>query len=273
MGAVGPTHIVTVSNNMIRIQDRNGVQISRQTISSFWSGIALEGGAAVSAFDPKILYDRFNNRWIFVASANAQRLSSAALIAVSASSDPTGIWFRYAIDADPAATPSEGVYIDFPSLGFNKNWIVLMEDVFNYGPSNSYFWTFIYFIDKAAIYAGPGTLSTNLFSDNVSNCTAPFEGKLGCGFTMAPAITEDNTTDTEYLVEDWDSTAAQLRLTKITGTPSAPVLTVVTQFPPSPNSWRFAAARLGTTNNCGGTCSGGYMPQRQQSANLPSGSR
>src|SRR4030095_14363620 len=74
MGAVGPTHIVTVSNNMIRIQDRNGVQISRQTISSFWSGIALEGGAAVSAFDPKILYDRFNNRWIFVASANAQRL-------------------------------------------------------------------------------------------------------------------------------------------------------------------------------------------------------
>jgi hypothetical protein len=82
---------------------------------------------------------------------------------------------------------------------------------------------------------------------------------------MDPAIAEDNTTDTEYLVEDWDSTAAQLRLSKLTGTPTVPVLTVGTQFPQSVNSWRFDATRIQTT--------GGYVPQRQHNADLISGSR
>lgn len=267
MGAVGTTHIVTVSNNMMRIQNRDGVQVSRQTLSSFWSGVALEGGAAVSAFDPKIYFDRFNSRWIFIASANAQSLSSAALIGVSATADPTGTWFRYGIDGDGAATAAGGKWIDYPTVGFNKNWIVVNENVFNYGTSGTgYFGPTIYAIDKAAIYAGPGALSANLFSaDFNATCVSPFEGQLGCGFTMAPAVTEDNTTDTVYLVEDWDSTLAQLRLSKITGTPSTPVLTVGTQFPQSPNSWRFNATRIGTT--------GGYTPQRQQSLHATSGTR
>jgi hypothetical protein len=95
---------------------------------------------------------------------------------------------------------------------------------------------------------------------------------------MAPAITEDNTTDTEYLVEDWDSTAGQLRLSKITGTPAAPVITIGTQFPQSTFSWRFNASRIdnsttSTTNGTTVTSSGGYVPMHQQSAHLVSGTR
>src|SRR5204862_7736432 len=107
--------------------------------------------------------------------------------------------------------------------------------------------------------------SVSLFEGPVSGCVSPFEGQLGCGFTMAPAITEDNTTDTDYMVEDWDSTAAQLRLSKITGTPSTPVVTVGTQFPQSTNSWRFDARRIGTT--------GGVVPRRQPAADLVSCTR
>src|SRR5258708_11514348 len=82
---------------------------------------------------------------------------------------------------------------------------------------------------------------------------------------MAPSINEDNTTNVQYLVEDWDNVAAQLRLSKMSGTAAAPILTVGTQFPQSTNSWVFNAARIAT--------SGGYAPQRQQSANLVSGTR
>ncbi|MCA1594684.1 MAG: hypothetical protein LC754_19050, partial [Acidobacteria bacterium] len=250
----------------MRIQNRNGVELSRVTLSSFWAGVALEGGAAVSAFDPKILYDRFNNRFIFVSSANGQTLSSALLFAVSQTSDPTGTWNRFAVDADPAATASGGLWIDYPSLGFNKNWITINENVFGYGTVSGYQRADIYAIDKQAAYSN--TLSSvSSFKGLFSTCLASVtqETELGCGFTMAPAITEDNTTDTEYLIEDWDSQAAQLRMSKLTGTAAAPVLTVATQFPQSTQSWRFDARRIGTT--------GGYVPQKQQSAFLTSGTR
>ncbi len=268
MGAVGTTHIVTPTNNMIRMQDRNGVQITRTTMSAFWTGVTLEGGAAVSAFDTKVYFDRFNNRFFMISSANAQTLSSAVLFAATATADPTGTWFRFAIDCDPAATAAGGRWIDYPSVGFNKNWIVINENVFNYGTSGTgYFGPFIYAIDKAALYANTvGTVPLFSADFNATCLTSGTpETELACGFTMAPATTEDNTTNTEYLVEDWDSTLAQLRLTKITGTVAAPVLTVGTQFPQSTNSWRFNALRLGTT--------GGYAPQRQQSAHLTSGTR
>ena len=277
MGAVGATHIVTVTNDRMRILTRDGIELSRLTLTSFWAGVTIKG-AAISAFDPKVYWDRFNNRFILISSGNGQTVNSGAMFAVTATNDPTGTWYRWSVAADATSTAAGGHWIDYPTVGHNKNWIVIDDNVFNFGtatPANGFWGTQIYVLDKQAAYAN--TLSTiNVFEgdfNNVCLTSATPETELACGFTMAPAITEDNTTDTDYLVEDWDNINGQLRLSKITGTPSAPVLTVGTQFPQSPNTWRFDAARLGTANNCGGTCSGGYMPQRQQSANLVSGTR
>jgi hypothetical protein len=266
MGAVGTTHIVNVTNDRMRIQTRDGVEVSRVTLNSFWAGATVKGVAVASAFDPKVYFDRFNNRFILVSSLNGPGINSGAGVAVTQTSDPTGLWNRFTVFSDPTSTATAGHAIDYPSVGFNKNWIVVNENTFNYTGSGftNYFGPQIFVFDKQAAYAN--TLSSvSLFEDPATNCTAPFESKLGCGFTMAPAITEDNTTDTDYMVEDWDNIGGQLRLTKITGTPSNPVLTVGTQFPQSPLSWQFNAARIGTT--------GGYAPQRQQSANLTSGTR
>jgi hypothetical protein len=273
MGAVGTTHIVTPSNNMIRIQTREGVELSRMTMSAFWSGVTLEGGAAVSAFDTKVYFDRFSNRWLMTSSANGQTLSSAVLIAASATADPTGTWFRYSIDADPTATAATGKWIDYPSGGFNKNWFVIQENEFNYGTAGGGYWgPAVFVMDKALLYTGPGALTASVFQADFNAVCLPSatpETELACGFTLAPAITEDNTTDTLYMVEDWDDTAAQLRLSKLTGTPGAPVLTIGTQFPQGPFSSAFSAARITTA----GTQSGGYLPQKQQSAFLTSGTR
>ncbi len=284
MGAVGTTHVVVPSNNMMRITDRNGIELQRITLNSFWAGTTVKGSAVTSAFDPKILFDRFNNRFIFVASLNGPGQFSGMGLAVTQTADPTGMWNRFTAASDPAGTGApggSGHAIDYPSVGHNKNWIVVNENTFNYtcGASTCSFTTYwgpqIFVFDKAAAYAN--TLgSASLFEANfTATCltSATPETELACGFTMAPAITEDNTTLTDYMVEDWDNVAAQLRLSKVTGTPAAPALTIGTQFPQSPFSWRFDAARIGTANSCGGTCSGGYAPQRQQSAHLASGTR
>lgn len=269
-GAVGTTHVVTVTNDRLRIFDRNGVVLSTVTLNSFWAGVSLEGGAAVNAFDPKMLFDRFNNRFIFISSANPQSLSSAVLIAVTQTADPNGVWFRYAIDGDPTATAAGGHWIDYPTIGLNKNWIVIMENVFNFGTAGSgYFGPQIYVVDKQNAYTGPVALTASLFQASFSSTcltSATPELELACGFTMAPAVTEDNTANTEYLVEDWDSVLGQLRISTITGTAAAPVLTIATQFPQSTNSWQSSA---GITP----AGSGGYMLQRQQAAYLTSGTR
>jgi len=291
MGAVGTTHTVAVTNDSMRIQTRDGVEVSRMTLSAFWTGVTIKG-AAIAAFDPKVLFDRFNNRFVLISSGNGQGVNSGAMFAVSATADPTGVWYRWTVAADPTSTGGSGGsgrWIDYPSIGINKNWIVVNENVFNYSCSttspfpcaNTGFWgTQIYVLDKQAAYSN--TLSTiSLFAaDFNTSClsSATPETELGCGFTMAPTIVEDNTSDTIYMVEDWDSTAGQLRLSKITGTAAAPAITVGTQFPQSANSWRFDAVRISnkttaTTNGTTVTSSGGYLPQRQQSAHLPSGTR
>ncbi|MFL6373512.1 MAG: lamin tail domain-containing protein, partial [Pyrinomonadaceae bacterium] len=257
MGAVGTAFVVTSTNDRLRIQDRNGNELSRVSITSFWNGTQVKGVNVGSAFDTKVLYDRFNNRFILVSSLNGPSINSGLGLAVSQTNDPTGVWNRYTIASDPASTATAGHGIDYPSVGFNKNWIVIDENVFNYTGTgfSTYYGQQIFVADKQAAYAG-SLSSFSLFEGQYNaGAACSSNNTLGCGFTMAPAIVEDNTTDTVYMAEDWDDTQAQLRLSKITGTPAAPVLTIATQFPQSIQSWRGDAARIGT--------SGGYLPQRE----------
>ena len=259
MGAVGTNHVVTVTNNEMNIRTRDGALITRLALNAFWAGVALEGGITTpSTFDPKIYYDRFNGRYFFFSSANAVSPASSVLFAVTQTNDPTGVWDRYVFDADAAATSVSGRWADFPTVGQDSRWIVANYNVFNYGASGTtgYYGPYLYVIPKADAYDGGTLTTTTLFQESFANCTAPFEQKLACGFTMAPSTDEDNTSTTNYLVEDWDSAFAQLRLSKITGPANAPVLTVGTQFPQSTENWRFNAARIGS--------SGGYVPQRDQ---------
>jgi hypothetical protein len=262
MGAIGTTHVVVPSNNNMRITDRNGVELTRVSLNSFWAGTTIKGSAVTSAFDPKIYFDRFNSRFIFVASLNGPGQFSGMGVAVTQTADPTGLWNRYTVASDATSTAAAGHAIDYPSVGFNKNWIVVDENTFNYSGTafTTYFGQQIFIFDKAAAYAGT-LASVSQFDGPVSTCTGTGETLLGCGFTMAPTIVEDNTTDVMYMAEDWDAQFGQLRLTKITGTPAAPALTVGTQLPQSPLGWRFNAARIAT--------SGGYLPQKDQLAYTP----
>jgi hypothetical protein len=264
MGAVGHDAIITTTNERIIVYDRSGVVLSSASINAFWA--SSPGSPNPNVFDPKVLYDRFNRRFILVAEANSQSFISETLIAISQTSDPAGSYYRYVIKADPNAFASGGKWADYPSVGFNKNWIAVQVNLFGFGSISGYQGPALYVLDKAAAYSGaPGNIPT--FTASYATCVASStqEGDLGCGLAMAPAITEDNTTDTLFLTEDWDSTAGQLRLSKITGTPSAPVLTVGFQFPQAPNSWRFDSPTIGT--------SGGYVLQRKQDDYVPADNR
>ena len=221
-GAVGPSHLMVVLNTQIRIQTRTGAALTTVSLDSFWAGMPGPwAGSNPSTFDPKVLYDPYNKRWMFTVTADGDEPTSAVLVAVSQTSDPTGVWNRYKVDVDSTGA----AWADYPSLGFNKNWIVVTVNMFGVTPASGFKRSHIYAFNKAKLYAGAATGFVKLFQD-------------ANGFTQAPAITYDNAVNSLYLVEDWNGTS-QLRISSLGGTAAAPTYSATHFFPNSPAPWNF----------------------------------
>ena len=230
MGAVGPNHVMTTLNSQVRIQNRTGVKFSTVDMNSFWASLGNP-----DAFDPHVTYDPFNSRWIFSAVANSDSASAEVLVGVSETADPTGNWFLYKADVDPAGQ----VWADFDQLGFNKDWVVISANIFRNrgGFQGAWLWVF----DKADLYAhGPGMFTL-------------LKSTTGNTFSVTPAQTYDNSLSTMYLVEDWDGAAGKLRVSTITGPVGSEVLTIGISFPTTTNQWTYFggddfAPQLGSTH-------------------------
>jgi uncharacterized repeat protein (TIGR01451 family) len=216
-GAVGPNHLMTVLNTQIRIQDRTGVALSTASMDGFWASLGNP-----RAFDPKILYDPYGGRWVFAASANGNTTSSAVLIGVSQTSDPTGMWNLFSVDADA----TNATWADFTSVGFNKDWIVVNMNMFTVNAGafrQSNIWVFT----KASLY------------NNITP-SAPFKLFTETNTsTLVPVMTYDATLATLYLVDVWNSPNGTLRISTITGALGAEIYTAGTSFPTvtSANGW------------------------------------
>ena len=230
-GAVGPNHLMVTLNSQVRIQTRTGGTISTVSLEGFWARL----GVAI-VFDPKVLYDPYNERWIFTAIAEPEGANSALLIGVSQTSDPTATWKLYKVDADS----TNQMWADYPSIGFNKNWIVVSVNMFSVS-DNTYAREQIYAFNKANLYAFGASASHKLF-------------QVGRAFTSAPAITYDNTLSTMYLVEEYNGNASGkgvLRISSITGNVGSEVLNTGVAFPSSlPWEWGVDAdfaPQLGST--------------------------
>jgi uncharacterized repeat protein (TIGR01451 family) len=223
-GAAGPNHLMTVLNTQVRIQSKTGTIVSTVSLDGFWLSLS-----APNVFDPKVLYDPYGNRWIFTACADPQSSTSSVLIGVSQTNDPTGTWNLFRVDVDSSNT----VWADYPSIGFNKDWIVVQINKFTVA-ANAFMGSNIYAFDKAKLYSNTSA-SFTLFQDPT-------------GFVQAPAITYDNSLATMYLLELWSN--SQLRLSTITGTVGSEALTLGTAFPSAgTNTWAFsgpAAPQLGS---------------------------
>jgi hypothetical protein len=199
-GAVGPDKIMQGLNNNYRVLNKaDGSVVSTVGTATFW---APTGETALNALtDPRTLYDPYNNRWI----VEMQTTTTGAgdiLLGVSQTSDPNGAWnlFKFAT----------GSTIDFPIVGFNRDWVVVAINQYTNGG------TFSAGIELVADYGQlrSGTLSGTVFTQ-----------AKGTHFCTAPCATYSTTSDTLYLVTHLSSSGATYVVDRITGTPSAPVYT------------------------------------------------
>jgi len=209
-GAPGLDKLVVTVNGTVRIQQKSdGTVLSSVLLNSFFNGIPSVG----TVFDPHVLYDPYTGRWIVVAVSDST--TANVLLAVSQSSDPSLNWNEYSIDADP----TNQAWADYPTVGFNRNWIVVSVNMF---AGNSFVRTQTYAFDKGKAYAGAGAgggayqVFTRLYATDED-------------FTLAPAATYDPNADDLYLTEDYDGTGTfstlPLRLFKLSGPVGSATLT------------------------------------------------
>jgi hypothetical protein len=212
-GAVGPNHIMVTLNTEVRIQDRDGTPLLTMTLSQFWQSAAAFSGA----FDPRVFYDSFADRWIVTSSMAARSAQSALLIGASQTGDPTGRWNLYRIDADAA----DLTWLDYPTVGFNKTWVVVQGQMFipdadsltDFGLVRTQIWA----ISKASLYAGQSVSFTLFSTDSI-------------GYGQCPAVTLDPSLADLFLLQNWngnENANGVLRLYKISGAVGSEVLTPV----------------------------------------------
>ncbi|HYV90360.1 MAG TPA: T9SS type A sorting domain-containing protein [Chitinophagales bacterium] len=201
-GAAGPNHLMETLNSTYRIFNKTGGTVSTLSLTSFWSGVS---GSPFS--DPHITYDPNTSKWYAVILSTLSGGHAGFFLGVSQTNDPTGSWWEYSVDAQG----STGLFMDYPAIGFNNNWIVITGNMFS---GFSFSTTKVFVFNKSNVTSGSGGTVTT-FSNNTI-------------FSLEPAVTYDANVNTEYMLTEWDNNSGgncYSKIFTITGTQSSPVFT------------------------------------------------
>jgi hypothetical protein len=194
-GAVGLDKLmVPLNSNYVIQQKSNGAVLGTVSMTTFWGATG-----AAHPFDPKVVYDPYNNRWIVTAVNDPQLATASILYGISDTSDPQGTWHLYSLDADGADT----TWADFPTIGFNQNAVAIGVNIFA-NASSTYVKGKLLVLDYAALRANSG-------AGNPYTINAPGS------FTIQPAITYSATESTLYLVEHGSSAGGTYNFWTLTG--------------------------------------------------------
>jgi hypothetical protein len=175
IAASGPMHVVSIGNCMIqwnRISD--GVKENHQSLSSFFSSVSVLG---TSAFDPKVIYDQYENRFLVVAlerwdvGAGAPSDESYILVAVSKTHDPNAGWWFMAINSKVNVAGYDN-WADYPGFAVCDKAVYITTNLFEFS-STGYWWNGmrLWIIDKGVaggFYSG-GTPAWNIYDPYALN--------------------------------------------------------------------------------------------------------
>jgi hypothetical protein len=152
-----------------------------------------------------------------------QTVTSAAgklLIGVSQTSDPSGAWNLYNFNT--------GFTVDFPNVGFNKNWIAI--NINRYTNAGAFSRGLLFVVNSSAAMAGTLTAGTT------------FNATAGTGFCAAPVLTYSATQESLFVVTHLSSTGATYQVGAIHGHADDAGLHGEHQRHAHPSGWCVGAA-------------------------------
>lgn len=131
-------------------------------------------------FDPRVIYDRYANRFIVVTCAFADTADTYLLISFSRDEDPRNGWNHYRLRSD---TLDDNQWFDFPSVSINSSELFISGNMFADLGNGTVTGNKIFQIRKADGYAGQ-TLKFRLWMDvldsegDIAYCMVPLQDGL-----------------------------------------------------------------------------------------------
>lgn len=128
--ATGPKDVVVAANSEYRIYNKSGTQRKRQLLGSLFSTV-LPNSTAIKVFDPRIIYDHYNKRFVMIAAATQSSPQKSWLcIAVSKKSSAMGSWTVWATDSSKNGSKKTDNWGDYPMLGFDSEAVYVTFNMF-----------------------------------------------------------------------------------------------------------------------------------------------
>jgi len=189
-GAVGPQHFVEFVNGRFAVFDKAGKLLSSTGDIAFWTNAGVTIGTSIDVTDPRVIYDPSSERW-FASMVDVNRIArrqvaNRFLLAVSATSDPTGSWHGLAFQASPGLN----YFADFPTIGVDTNGVYLSGDLFDrFGNSVG---PIVAALPKSSLLADPPK-TNGMTSSGVLSYSSR-------GSILQPAITTGNASTPETIL-------------------------------------------------------------------------
>lgn len=189
--AVGPLHVLVMVNSSVAIYNKaGGAAVLTNTLANWFSNVSP---GTTMIFDPKCVYDHWNQRYIMLVLAlNNATSESYYLISVSQTNNPTGNWWNWKLDAKKDGSKDSNNWADYPQLGFDsstKGAVYITSNQFAF--SGGFRYSKLRILKKSELYSG-GSVGWYDFWDWKNNNKSPV-------FTWQPVQTMSSTTG-EWLV-------------------------------------------------------------------------
>lgn len=151
--------ILSVVNSSMFIYDSTGFRKGSGTLAYF--GIQL--GSLDRSFDPRVLYDPNNDRYILVFLNGTSSTTNTPVLGFTKTNDPNGEWHFYQIPGNPFNDTS---WSDYPIISINEHDIFLTLNLLqdDKGWKDGFRQSVIWQIDLNSAYAGD-SLAHILWSD------------------------------------------------------------------------------------------------------------
>jgi hypothetical protein len=160
--AAGPEHLLVATNFKVAVLDKaNGATLLKKGLHD-WFATVLPAEVDF-VFDPRVLYDQHDARWVLVASGarHADFTSGLQLLSVSQTSDPGGQWWVWAF---PEPGGARALWPDHPCLGVDAHALYLSANLFANHNVDAASKARLRVIPKTAPYAG-GVVTHTDFDD------------------------------------------------------------------------------------------------------------
>ncbi len=169
MCATGLTHVVTIGNCLIEWRPKAAPMDAPQYINSLDGFFAGTPGALTlgvpptNLFDPKVIYDQYQDRFLVIAlqRVTSPSLQSRILIAVSKTSDPNAGWWLHSINST-VTIGGLARWADYPGFECDDDAVYVTANMFSAG--GAYGGCRLWIIQKAPTYNGPdGSISAAIY--------------------------------------------------------------------------------------------------------------